>query len=64
VGSNYNNTDKAGVFNTNINNTPANTNVNIGFRAASQHLLLMGSEASASVQILVNSTEYKKDALS
>jgi hypothetical protein len=34
VGSNYNNTDKAGVFNTNINNTPANTNVNIGFRAA------------------------------
>jgi hypothetical protein len=64
VGSNYNNTDKAGVFNTNINNAPADTNVNISFRAASQHLLLMGSEASASVQILVNSTEYKKDALS
>jgi hypothetical protein len=64
VGSNYNNTSKAGVFNTNINNTPDNTNVSTGFRASSQHLLLMGSEASASVQILVNSTEYKKDALS
>jgi hypothetical protein len=64
VGSNYNNTDKAGVFNTNINNAPTDTNVNISFRAASQHLLLLGSETSASVQVLVNSTEYKKDALS
>jgi hypothetical protein len=34
VGSNYNNTDKAGVFNTNINNAPTDTNVNISFRAA------------------------------
>ncbi|AJP62063.1 hypothetical protein [ANMV-1 virus] len=34
MGGNYNNTDKAGVFNTNINNTPADTNVNISFRAA------------------------------
>ena len=29
VGSNYNNTSKTGVFNTNINNTPDDTNVNI-----------------------------------
>ena len=65
VGGNYNNTDKAGVFNTNINNTPDNTNVNISFRAAFQHLFLSGvTEASASVQVLVNSTEYKKDTLS
>ena len=42
VGGNYNNTDKAGVFNTNINNAPDNTNVNISFRAASQHLLPSG----------------------
>ena len=42
VGGNYNNTDKAGVFNTNINNAPDNTNVNVGFRAASQHLLPSG----------------------
>ena len=34
VSGNYNNTSKAGVFYTNINNTPDNTNVNIGFRAA------------------------------
>jgi hypothetical protein len=62
VGSNYNNTDKAGVFNTNINNAPTDTNVNISFRAASQHLLLKKrvTEASASVQVLVDSTEYKK----
>ncbi len=65
VSSNYNNTAKAGVFNTNINNTPDNTNVNISFRAAFQHLFLTGvTEASASVQILVDSTEYKKDMLS
>ena len=42
VGGNYNNTDKAGVFNTNINNAPDNTNVNISFRAAFQHLLPKG----------------------
>jgi hypothetical protein len=65
VGSNYNNTDKAGVFNTNINNAPTDTNVNISFRAASQHLLPKRvTEASASVQVLVDSTEYKRDALS
>lgn len=65
VGGNYSNTDKAGVFNTNINNAPTDTNVNISFRAAFQHLLLKRvTEASASVQILVDSTEYKKDALS
>jgi len=65
VGGNYNNTGKTGVFNTNINNTPADTNVNISFRAAFQLLLLRGvTEASASVQVLVNSIEYKKDMLS
>ena len=33
-GGNWNNTTNAGVFALNLNNTPTNTNTNIGFRVA------------------------------
>ena len=33
-GGNWNNTSNAGVFTLNLNNAPANSNTNIGFRCA------------------------------
>ena len=64
VSGNYNNTGKAGVFYTNINNTPDTTNVNISFRAAfatlASHTFGLRKQVHP-VQILVNSTGYKKD---
>ena len=37
-GGNWNNTDNAGAFALNLNNTPDNRNNNIGFRCASEPL--------------------------
>jgi len=39
-GGNWNNTSNAGAFALNLNNTPGNQNNNIGFRCASDLLLL------------------------
>ncbi len=37
-GGNWNNGANAGAFTLNLNNTPSNTNTNIGFRCASDHI--------------------------
>lgn len=40
-GGNWNNTTNAGAFALNLNNSPTNTNTNIGFRVARYYLKLL-----------------------